>query len=566
MRGSNLAPPVLERQITYDQFESASELIPDPEKPGQTKRISVTRHKTYTMDLATFMVTFKKALAEHVQHMFRYRWQAAQLGDKLKMLLKPNHIAIGMDFSENYTILEPVEVQSLHWTKEQMVVLVFVVYRVVPSKAPENDGSTAAAQQTDDEPTVEMEHYYFVSKQTKKGCEFVNTCILKLLNFLEKEGRVTDVIHFISDGAAGDFKSNHAMLDRAMLWMSTSADGRRITCTVNFMESGHGKGPWDAAGAWLKNLLHTLATRSRIASDNANSAEDSNPNTPPTVTPHVIRTPEEVADLVNTHYSKPSTNYNRERMLARRHCFVIGEDEVNYKLTSRAMPDIKGLREMHQFDCPGGSHKGVDDLRVGYRRLSCYCKPCLDRNFTQCINKHIVGEFKYVQMRPANDATASVLEEYRKQVSGWEQPVNYGTIVTPAAETYPQDTDPDNCWVAVEHADENYSEYSFYLMWVNDGPTLLKSQRIDGYNSRFSRGTTVLSGRYLRLAEDDSGNMLPESHGSYTLDHLQAMVDVKSVVYSGFNVRIVPQGTVVVYQFSEDTRREIQERLYFQLH
>lgn len=613
---------VLEKPITYEQHEAVKESIDDPDNEGQTKTITKTKQVKHTVPLRQFLETLKSSMAEHVQHMFRYRWQAAMLGDKLTMLQTPGHIAVAMDFAENYTILEQVESQSMHWDKAQLAILVFIVYSLAPTSSCHQDGAPRATTQSDssrqgsaDTPTdysgqrsvaqaggiaqdsdhtsngaqprdaqdgqpsivttscasagrepegatqapsssahtsnatdhtVVMEQFFFVSKLLKKGCEFVNTCILKLLDHLESEGRAVDMVHFISDGCAGDFKSNHAMLDRAMLWMMTTDKSKVVTCIVNFSESGHGKGPWDGAGAWLKNLLHLLATRQGI----------------------VLRDPEEIAAHINNNYSKPSDNHNRNRLLVRRHCFAVTEVEVDYAVTSRAKADLRDIRSMHQFDCPGGKYKGTNDLVVGYRELSCYCCACIDRDFAYCENKQVVGNMQRVQMRPSNEATALVIENYRDHSSladMWEPQVNYGSIVVPALGDFPSPSDARGCWVAITHDDAEYSEYLYYVMWVNKGPVELKSPKRDGYGSHFNRGSRVCEGFYLELLTDDEGKQLPESDGRYTLNTTRAICDVKSVVYSGFGVEIIPHGNTVVYNIDSDTQREIRDRSHMVL-
>lgn len=216
---------------------------------------------------------------------------------------------------------------------------------------------------------------------------------------------------------------------------------------------------------------------------------------------------------------------------------------------------------MHQFDCPGGHVRGVDDLQVGYRTLSCYCSKCIDRDFEHCINKHIVGPMKRTQMRPHDESTMSVVEGYRETVDTWESEINYGLMAVPASGMFPSVTDPVGCWVAIKHDDQEYSDYLYYLMWVKKGPFQLKSPKIDGYGSSFSRGSVVLEGKYLSLCTDDTGQHVPEFLGRYTLDSEKAMCNVASVVYSGFTVDIVPEGSQVIYKIDEDTQRQIRDRI-----
>jgi hypothetical protein len=165
------------------------------------------------------------------------------------------------------------------------------------------------------------------------------------------------------------------------------------------------------------------------------------------------------------------------------------------------------------------------------------------------------------QLRPQDGSTESVIEGYREGMDCWEPEVNYGMIVVAASGSFPSVSDPVGCWVAIRHDDDEYSDYLYYVMWVNKGPYELKSTKHDGYGSSFGRGSVVLQGHYLSLCTDENGQHVPESEGRYTLDRQLAMCDTRSVVYSGFTVEIVPEGSTVVYRLDEDTQRAIMDRV-----
>jgi len=262
----------------------------------------------------------------YAQHVHRWWWQAQVFSNKLEMLKDYGHIAIAMDFAENYTILEPIEVQTQYFSNRQIVVLVMIVYRRVP--ASDHVVSDSSADDDDDDDgsgdIIATEQYFFISEDTRKGCEFVHHCIIKLLNYWrnELERPNPSHIHTWSDGCAGDFKSRHAFLDKAMLWLQIAADappGSPVTMvTCNFFESGHGKGSWDGAGGWFKNTQQIAG----IAGEHGQGLR---------------RTLADIADLVNKEHATPKQSLyksrNDERMLVSRHCFVIEADEVCYSMT-----------------------------------------------------------------------------------------------------------------------------------------------------------------------------------------------------------------------------------------
>jgi hypothetical protein len=84
-----------------------------------------------------------------------------------------------------------------------------------------------------------------------------------IINYL-KETHVEDnvlfggelaYLHTHFDNAAQHFKSTGALEAYAALWFKR---GRPTLSTYHFGCPGHGKGPWDGIGGWLKNSLHTM--------------------------------------------------------------------------------------------------------------------------------------------------------------------------------------------------------------------------------------------------------------------------------------------------------------------
>jgi hypothetical protein len=145
--------------------------------------------------LHEFIKIFKGCISEFVQHCFQWRWQAQQFKDMEAVLRQnPTHCVVAFDFSENLKPAEQTEVQFAYYNNQQIAILVVIVYKLAESDAGSSDHSnnadhtTSSLHQSDDttdeeeEPVIEIEQYFFLSRDCKKGCEFVNTCILKLLS------------------------------------------------------------------------------------------------------------------------------------------------------------------------------------------------------------------------------------------------------------------------------------------------------------------------------------------------------------------------------------------------
>jgi hypothetical protein len=72
-------------------------------------------------------------------------------------------------------------------------------------------------------------------------------------------------LHTHSDNAAQHFKSTGALEAYAALWFK---HGRPTLSTYHFGCPGHGKGPWDGIGGWLKNSLHRMVKGAQTSLQN----------------------------------------------------------------------------------------------------------------------------------------------------------------------------------------------------------------------------------------------------------------------------------------------------------
>ena len=72
-------------------------------------------------------------------------------------------------------------------------------------------------------------------------------------------------LHTHSDNAAQHFKSTGALEAYAVLWFKNA---RPPLSTYHFGCPGHGKGPWDGIGGWLKNSLNTIVKGAQTSSRN----------------------------------------------------------------------------------------------------------------------------------------------------------------------------------------------------------------------------------------------------------------------------------------------------------
>lgn len=130
------------------------------------------------------------------------------------------------DFSENYTCLLPIEIQSIHWTQETATVYPIVV---------------VCRRHGDD---IREDHLVFISSDKKHDVPFVELCNIKLHSYYQEKGVsfIRDIEY--NDGCASQFKCIRAFASLAR---------RNIRTTRIFYETSHGKSKSDGLGGVIKS-------------------------------------------------------------------------------------------------------------------------------------------------------------------------------------------------------------------------------------------------------------------------------------------------------------------------
>jgi hypothetical protein len=73
---------------------------------------------THELAAPEFLKELKDRMRDYVDHLHVMKWQAHQFKECLATFAAGN-IVWAMDFAENFTFLERVEVQSMHWSKSR---------------------------------------------------------------------------------------------------------------------------------------------------------------------------------------------------------------------------------------------------------------------------------------------------------------------------------------------------------------------------------------------------------------------------------------------------------------
>jgi hypothetical protein len=118
-------PAIISSRVTWHQWENKTSLNPD----GSTGASRVER-VAYSGTVEEYKEALKRRIRLYVGHHHCWKWQANAMQQCL-LNLSDDTTAMAMDFAENATLKEAVEVQSQHWSQTQATMLCVVTWRVV---------------------------------------------------------------------------------------------------------------------------------------------------------------------------------------------------------------------------------------------------------------------------------------------------------------------------------------------------------------------------------------------------------------------------------------------------
>lgn len=297
------------------------------ERHGKSRVSLITK----TANLSDFRASLKKRLYSFSRHQFmagHMQSQYRNIGENLM----PSEILTVMDYAENFAVLLPNEVQSIHWTTSQVTVFIIALTRVI-------DGS------------LSDEHYVFLSDDLKHDYFFVEHCknlMIKSLPF-----RPVKCIEFC-DGAAAQFKCAKAF---SLLARSEQTHG--VPTIRYFWETSHGKHKADGVGAVVKSSASMAVVRRDI----------------------VMRNADELYDFCQNDLSVVSSG-KRTHM---RKFFLVGHDDVD-RTNVTIHATIPGTRSFHEVRSVN------DNNRIMVRTTGCGCRECVDGNFAHCNNDELVDK------------------------------------------------------------------------------------------------------------------------------------------------------------------------------
>jgi hypothetical protein len=295
-----------------------------------------------------FLSYMGKTVSTFITHNFRARWQDEQC--HLMMKNVPEGVLVShIDFAENYSFAIQNEVQSLYYFNTSITILVHITMW--------KEGETIMKQT-----------HFYISDDKDHDSAYVQHCLLLHWDWLEDSGFIPDEHWVYSDGCSAQFKCATAMYFVARYPMLTKGCKMRW----NYFETAHGKGEWDGAGAVVKRAL---------------SAEQiQNPLRP-------LANAAQVVDFLQEKYTeRVQSSYKRTKMNTApplsRVFWHIGEKEVVHSdrsIRCNTLPGSKSLYSIMGFS-------EIDPTLLRTRALSCFCIPCVDGDWANCLNlSHVQG-------------------------------------------------------------------------------------------------------------------------------------------------------------------------------
>ena len=212
---------------------------------------------------AEFVAEFFKYLEEkYLPHRFIVGNQARVLQEVIKHMPR-NTLVIRADYGMNAENKPVDAIQDFHWSPLTTTLFSLVVYRRLP-RPPRV--AAVEGEEEDDDVAVE-ERYTFVSPDGNHSNQFVQHCVLLLLQMYQllchKDVPLEHVI-IVSDNCCSQLKQAEqfgflTLLDYLTRWGREENAPRGMTGSHMYSGEGHGKASCDAEFAVIKTFLAALA-------------------------------------------------------------------------------------------------------------------------------------------------------------------------------------------------------------------------------------------------------------------------------------------------------------------
>jgi hypothetical protein len=331
-------------------------------KDKRGKKMQLIGHNGTMADLIEEMHTDLEPMARHC---FNAAWQHKQI-KQLVQNLPHNHCIMMMDFAENYACRVDAEIQSAHWTTDQVTLHPVFIYA---------------------KPLGPLVGLYkisiiFITDDLKHDNTAVKCFTMKALEYLKQDEYLQPihVVHQVTDGCAGQYKSKNAFLD-----ISYGMEDCNVQLIRNFYGTSHGKGPCDGLGATVKSAARRAVLHHRTIIRNALELYE-------------FCTDTENLEEVGSNTSR--SRHDSSKLSKRVFLLVPPKELENLRETSKkASYPVKGTLKLH---CVVAAKHGKPG-EILARQLSCCCSACCALNYDECAEVATVGKMEKHVLLSASD-------------------------------------------------------------------------------------------------------------------------------------------------------------------
>nr|XP_053618254.1 uncharacterized protein LOC128679821 [Plodia interpunctella] len=231
-----------EKLVELVQWVRKADII---EKNGKKIKISKNIKRTEQVTITILIKKFEENLTVFKSHVFNIRNQYKSYRQCITGLTE-TEIALHIDFSENYTCKYHEEIQSVHFSRNQVTLHTAVMYYLT---------STSDKRITS---------FCTVSSDLNHGPAAIWAHLHLVLDWVQKELPLIKTVHFFSDGPATQYKQKNNFYLLATRFFEQY---RFESLTWNFFESGHGKGAADGIGGSIKRLADNFVASGHDITD-----------------------------------------------------------------------------------------------------------------------------------------------------------------------------------------------------------------------------------------------------------------------------------------------------------
>ena len=213
------------QRVTYEFWKKAE--VEVKKRTGETKVIKKMVLISEEKESDAFALAFLEEISEFREHAKRVSTQY-KAQRTLKENLKDGHVAIHLDFAEDYRCRSQEEVQSAYWNTSTVTLHPAVVYFRQAEK-------------------VKVKSFVFVSNEIRHDAKFIFALLKKLIPHVKLLVPNAKHCHFFSDSPTLQYRNK-----TIFKLISYHREHFGLEATWNYSKDGHGQGPCDPIGGTAK--------------------------------------------------------------------------------------------------------------------------------------------------------------------------------------------------------------------------------------------------------------------------------------------------------------------------